>query len=153
LGKSRKSISGLLDIRPDYANIKVNGELVKKSPSEINIGDIIIVQPGERIPLDGVIDKGISTIDTSALTGESVPRDVSEGSSVLSGCININGLLNIKVTKKYSESTASKILELVENASIRKAKTEKCFSCKKEYYALDLNHPTGCPHCHRSFVD
>ncbi len=125
LGKSRKSISNLLDIKPDYANITVNGEIVRKDPSEINEGEIIVIQPGERVPLDGVVTKGYSTVDTSALTGESVPRDISEGSDVLSGCINLNGLISIRVTKKYSDSTASKILELVENASIRKAKTEK----------------------------
>lgn len=122
--KSKKSISDLMDIRPDYANVEINGEIVKKSPEEINIGEIIIVKAGEKIPLDGVITDGSAIIDTSALTGESVPQNLSVGNSVISGCINTNGLIKIKVDKIYSQSTVSKILELVEHASSKKAKAE-----------------------------
>lgn len=122
--KSKKSISDLMDIRPDYANVEINGEIVKKSPQEINIGETIIVKAGEKIPLDGVITDGSAIIDTSALTGESVPQNLSVGNSAISGCINTNGLIKIKVDKIYSQSTVSKILELVEHASSKKAKAE-----------------------------
>lgn len=122
--KSKKSISDLMDIRPDYANVEINGEIVKKSPQEINIGETIIVKAGEKIPLDGVITDGSAIIDTSALTGESVPQNLSVGNSAISGCINTNGLIKIKVDKVYSQSTVSKILELVEHASSKKAKAE-----------------------------
>lgn len=122
--KSKKSISDLMDIRPDYANVEINGEIVKKSPQEINIGEIIIVKTGEKIPLDGVITDGSAIIDTSVLTGESVPQNLSVGNSAISGCINTNGLIKIKVDKIYSQSTVSKILELVEHASSKKAKAE-----------------------------
>lgn len=122
--KSKKSISDLMDIRPDYANVEINGEIVKKSPEEINIGETIIVKAGEKIPLDGVITDGSAIIDTSALTGESVPQNLSVGDSAISGCINTNGLIKIKVDKIYSQSTVSKILELVEHASSKKAKAE-----------------------------
>lgn len=122
--KSKKSISDLMDIRPDYANVEINGEIVKKSPQEINIGETIIVKTGEKIPLDGVITDGSAIIDTSALTGESVPQNLSVGNSAISGCINTNGLIKIKVDKIYSQSTVSKILELVEHASSKKAKAE-----------------------------
>ncbi len=122
--KSKKSISDLMDIRPDYANVEINGEIVKKSPQEINIGETIIVKAGEKIPLDGVITDGSAIIDTSALTGESVPQNLSVGDSAISGCINTNGLIKIKVDKIYSQSTVSKILELVEHASSKKAKAE-----------------------------
>lgn len=122
--KSKKSISDLMDIRPDYANVEINGEIVKKSPEEINIGETIIVKTGEKIPLDGVITDGSAIIDTSALTGESVPQNLSVGDSAISGCINTNGLIKIKVDKIYSQSTVSKILELVEHASSKKAKAE-----------------------------
>lgn len=122
--KSKKSISDLMDIRPDYANVEINGEIVKKSPEEINIGETIIVKAGEKIPLDGVITDGSAIIDTSALTGESVPQNLSVGNSAISGCINTNGLIKIKVDKIYSQSTVSKILELVEHASSKKAKAE-----------------------------
>ncbi len=125
LDKSRKSISKLVDIKQDYANVDVNGELIKKDPHEINVGDIIYVKPGERIPLDGVIVDGSSSVDASALTGESMPKDMTKGDSVLSGCINLSGLLVIKVEKPYTDSNASKILELVEYASAKKARTEK----------------------------
>lgn len=122
--KSKKSISDLMDIRPDYANVEINGEIVKKPPQEINIGETIIVKAGEKIPLDGVITDGSAIIDTSALTGESVPQNLSVGNSAISGCINTNGLIKIKVDKIYSQSTVSKILELVEHASSKKAKAE-----------------------------
>lgn len=122
--KSKKSISDLMDIRPDYANVEINGEIVKKSPQEINIGETIIVKAGEKIPLDGVITDGSAIVDTSALTGESVPQNLSVGDSAISGCINTNGLIKIKVEKNYSQSTVSKILELVEHASSKKAKAE-----------------------------
>lgn len=122
--KSKKSISDLMDIRPDYANVEINGEIVKKSPEEINIGETIIVKAGEKIPLDGVITDGSAIIDTSALTGESVPQNLSVGNSAISGCINTNGLIKIKVDKIYSQSTVSKILELVEHASSKKTKAE-----------------------------
>lgn len=122
--KSKKSISDLMDIRPDYANVEINGEIVKKSPEEINIGETIIVKAGEKIPLDGVITDGSAIIDTSALTGESVPQNLSVENSAISGCINTNGLIKIKVDKIYSQSTVSKILELVEHASSKKAKAE-----------------------------
>ncbi len=123
--KSKKSIESLLNIKPDYANVKKNNEIIKVSPEEVNVGETIIVKPGERIPLDGTILNGSSMIDTSALTGESVPRSVKVQDEVLSGCINQNGLLEVKVTKKFKESTVSKMLELVQNASDKKAKTEK----------------------------
>ena len=112
--KSRKSIASLMDIRPDFANIKKNGSIEKVSPDKISIGDIIIVKPGEKVPLDGTIVDGNSILDTSALTGESVPREVSIGDEILSGSINQNGLIEIKVTKSFGESTVSKILDLVE---------------------------------------
>ena len=132
--KSRKSITSLMDIRPDFANIKKNGEIVKVDPDEVNIGDIIIVKPGEKVPLDGTIIDGNSMIDTSALTGESVPREVNTGDDILSGCINQNGVLEVKVTKKFGESTVSKILDLVENASSKKSKSENFISKFAKYY-------------------
>jgi Cd2+/Zn2+-exporting ATPase len=124
VAKSRKSIASLMDIRPDYANVKRGDELVKVDPDEVAIGDIIVVRAGEKIPLDGKVLDGNSMIDTSALTGESVPREAGVGSEVLSGCINVNGVLTIEVTKEFGESTVSKILDLVENASSKKANTE-----------------------------
>lgn len=131
---SRRSISDLMDIRPDFANIKVGNELIKVSPEMVNINDIIVVKPGERIPLDGIVIDGNSMIDTSSLTGESVLREVKKDSSVLSGFINKNGILSIEVTKIFSESTVSKILDLVENASNRKAPTEKFITKFSRYY-------------------
>ena len=125
VGQSRRSIANLMDIRPDYANVLRNDEIVKLSPEEVEIDEIIIIKAGERVPLDGIVTEGNSMLDTSALTGESLPREITVGSELLSGCININGLISAKVTKKYSESTVSKILELVENASSRKSKSEK----------------------------
>lgn len=129
VGKSRRNISELMDIRPDYANLEgENGELIKTDPDEVAVGTTIVVKPGEKIPIDGVITGGKSTLNTSALTGESVPRDVEEGDAVISGCININGLLKIRTTKEFGESTVSKILDLVENASSRKSKAENFIS-------------------------
>jgi Cd2+/Zn2+-exporting ATPase len=124
VNRSRKSISALMDIRPDYANVNVDGELKKMPVEDVKLGQIITVKPGEKIPLDGIVINGISTVDTSALTGESLPRDVNKGDEILSGCININGLLVVKVTKEFSESTVSKIIDLVENAASRKAHAE-----------------------------
>ena len=132
--KSRKSIASLMDIRPDFANIKKNGSIEKVSPDKISIGDIIIVKPGEKVPLDGTIVDGNSILDTSALTGESVPREVSIGDEILSGSINQNGLIEIKVTKSFGESTVSKILDLVENASSKKSKSENFISKFAKYY-------------------
>ena len=126
--KSRKNISELMDIRPDYANIERDGKLEKVSPDEVAVGSIIIVQPGEKVPLDGIITEGNSTLNTSALTGESLPRDAKEGDEIISGCININGVIKIRTTKEFGESTVSKILELVENSGARKSKSEKFIS-------------------------
>jgi len=126
--KSRKNISELMDIRPDYANIERDGKLEKVSPDEVTVGSIIIVQPGEKVPLDGIITEGSSTLNTSALTGESLPRDAKEGDEIVSGCININGVLKVRTTKEFGESTVSKILELVENSGARKSKSEKFIS-------------------------
>lgn len=134
VGKSRKSITDLMDIRPDYANVEKNGRLGKVDPEEVSIGDQIIVKPGEKIPLDGIVEKGESMLDTSALTGESVPRKAMKGDTVLSGCINKNGILTVKVTKEFGESTASKILDLVENASNKKAKAENFITKFAKYY-------------------
>ena len=124
VGKSRKSITGLMDIRPDSANLKTETGIVAVSPSEVHPGDLIIVRPGEKVPLDGVVIEGISSLNTSALTGESLPREIGQGDEILSGCVNINGLLTVKVTKAFGESTVSKILDLVENTAAKKAKTE-----------------------------
>ena len=132
--KSRKSIASLMDIRPDYANVYKNGELEKVNPSEVKIGDTIVVKPGEKIPLDGHIIEGKTTLDTKALTGESLPREVTEGEDVLSGCINLDGLIKIEVTKEYGESTVSKILDLVENASSKKSKSENFITKFAKYY-------------------
>ena len=132
--KSRKSISSLMDIRPDYANVERNGELQKVNPDDVKIGEIIIVKPGEKIPLDGNVVEGKSSLDTKALTGESLPRDVTEGEEVLSGCINLNGVIKIEVTKEYEESTVSKILDLVENASSKKSKSENFITKFAQYY-------------------
>ena len=134
VGKSRQSISDLMDIRPDYANVERDGKLEKVDPDDVSIGDYIVVKPGEKIPLDGIVIKGSSLVDTSALTGESVPREVKKGADILSGCINKTGLLTIKVTKEFDESTVSKILELVENASSKKAKAENFITKFARYY-------------------
>ncbi len=124
VGKSRRNISELMDIRPDYANIEVDGELTQVDPDEVEIGSVIIVQPGEKVPIDGVVVSGSSTLNTSALTGESLPRDIKEGEEVVSGSINLDGVLKIETTKEFGDSTVSKILELVENASSRKSRSE-----------------------------
>jgi Cd2+/Zn2+-exporting ATPase len=132
--KSRKSITDLMDIRPDFANVKKGDEVIKVSPQEVNADDIIIVKPGEKVPLDGIVIDGNSALDTSALTGESLPRDVEKGSEVLSGSINKNGLLSVRVTKSFSQSTVSKILNLVENASGSKSRTENFITKFAKYY-------------------
>lgn len=134
VSKSRKSIASLMDIRPDYANVERDGKLVQVDPDEVMIGDTIVVKPGERVPLDGTIIKGTSSLDTSALTGESMPRDVEPGMEVISGCINQTGILTIHTTKEFGESTVAKILDLVENASDKKGKTENFISRFTRYY-------------------
>lgn len=134
VGKSRRNISELMDIRPDYANIEKDGALEQVDPDEVEIGTIIVVQPGEKVPIDGVITEGTSTLNTSALTGESLPRDAKAGDEVISGCINMTGLLKIRTTKEFGESTVSKILELVENSSSRKSKSENFISKFAKYY-------------------
>jgi Cd2+/Zn2+-exporting ATPase len=134
VNRSRRSISDLMDIRPDYANLKVGDELVTVSPEGVKIGDMIVVKPGERVPLDGIVIEGKSMVDTSALTGESVPRDVQEGSEILGGVINQNGLLSVQVTKEFGESTVAKILDMVQNASSKKAPTEHFITKFARYY-------------------
>ena len=134
VGKSRRNISELMDIRPDYANIEKDGILEQVDPDEVEIGTIIVVQPGEKVPIDGVITEGTSTLNTSALTGESLPRDAKAGDEVISGCINMTGLLKIRTTKEFGESTVSKILELVENSSSRKSRSENFISKFAKYY-------------------
>ncbi|MDO5602844.1 MAG: heavy metal translocating P-type ATPase [Oscillospiraceae bacterium] len=134
VGRSRQSIASLMDIRPDYANLEQNGELIKTDPDEISVGQTIVVKAGEKIPLDGVVLEGASNIDTAALTGESLPRAVQPGDDVISGCINQNGLLRVRVTKAFGESTVSKILDLVENSSSKKAKAENFISKFARYY-------------------
>ena len=128
VGKSRRNISELMDIRPDYANIEKDGKLEQVDPDEVEIGSIIIVQPGEKVPIDGVVEEGNSSLNTSALTGESLPREAKVGDEIISGCINMTGVLKIKTTKEFGESTVSKILDLVENASSKKSKSEKFIS-------------------------
>ena len=134
VGKSRRNISELMDIRPDYANVEQDGKLEQVDPDEVEIGTIIVVQPGEKVPIDGVITEGTSTLNTSALTGESLPRNAKVGDEVISGCINMSGLLKIRTTKEFGESTVSKILELVENSSSRKSKSENFISKFAKYY-------------------
>ena len=134
VGKSRRNISDLMDIRPDYANIERDGEIEEVDPDEVEIGSIIVVKPGEKVPIDGVVIEGTTTLNTSALTGESVPRDASEGDEVISGCINMTGVLRIKTTKEFGESTVSKILDMVENASSRKSRSENFISKFAKYY-------------------
>ncbi len=135
VGKSRRNISALMDIRPDYANIEgENGSLEQVDPDEVEVGTVIVVQPGEKIPIDGVVVEGSSTLNTSALTGESVPREVETGGEVISGCVNISGLLRIRTTREFGESTVSKILDLVENSSMKKARTENFITKFARYY-------------------
>ena len=128
VGKSRRSISSLMDIRPDYANIEVDGRLEQVDPDEVETGTVIVVQPGEKVPIDGVVVDGTTTINTSALTGESLPRDVGVGEEIISGCINLSGLIKVRTTKPFGESTVSKILELVENSGSRKSHSEQFIS-------------------------
>ena len=134
VGKSRKSISALMDIAPDYANIERDGKLVQVDPAEVQVGDVIVVKPGERVPIDGFVVEGTSQLDTAALTGESIPRHVETGASVISGCVNMTGLLRIETTKPFGESTVSRILELVENASEKKARTENFITRFARWY-------------------
>ena len=124
VGKSRRNISALMDIRPDYANVERDGKLMRTDPDEVETGSVIVVQPGEKVPIDGIVTEGVSSLNTSALTGESLPRDVRAGDEIISGCINMTGVLRIRTTKEFGESTVSKILELVENSSSRKSKSE-----------------------------
>ena len=134
VGKSRRNISELMDIRPDYANIDADGNIEKVDPDEVEIGTVIIVKPGEKVPIDGIVEEGTSTLNTSALTGESLPRNVKEGDEIISGCINMSGVLKIKTTKEFGDSTVSKILDLVENASSKKSRSENFISRFARYY-------------------
>ena len=134
VGKSRRNISELMDIRPDYANIEKDGKLEKVDPDEVEVGSIIVVKPGEKIPIDGIVEYGTTTLNTAALTGESLPRDAKEGDEVISGCINMTGLIKIKTTKEFDESTVSKILELIEESSSRKSRSENFISKFAHYY-------------------
>ena len=134
VGESGRNITELMDIRPDYANIESDGQLEKVDPDEVEIGSIIVVQPGEKVPIDGIVVEGKSTLNTSALTGESVPREVATGEEIISGCINLSGLLKIQTTKEFGESTVSKILDLVENASSKKSRSENFISKFAHYY-------------------
>ena len=134
VGKSRQSVASLMDIRPDYANVEQDGELVQVDPDEVEVGDTIVIKAGERVPLDGVILEGRSTLDTAALTGESLPREVEAGDDVISGCVNLSGLLKVRVTKAFEESTVAKILDLVENATSKKAKAENFITRFARYY-------------------
>lgn len=135
VGKSRRNISALMDIRPDYANVEnEDGSLEQVDPEDVEVGTVIVVQPGEKIPIDGIVTEGVSTLNTSALTGESVPRDVAEGGEVISGCVNLSGLLRVRTTKEFGESTVSKILDLVENSSMKKARTENFITKFARYY-------------------
>ena len=145
VGKSRRNISALMDIRPDYANIERDGQLEKVDPDEVEIGSVIVVQPGEKVPLDGVILSGASSLNTSALTGESLPRDAKAGDEVISGCINMTGVLRIQTTKAFGESTVSKILELVEDSSSHKSKSENFISKFARVYTPCLLYTSPSP--------
>ena len=134
VGKSRKNITALMDIRPDYANVEQDGELVQVDPDEVEPGTIITVQPGEKVPIDGVIVEGTSTLNTSALTGESLPREAEEGDEVISGCVNMSGVIRMRTTKEFGESTVSKILDLVENSSMKKSRSENFITRFARYY-------------------
>lgn len=134
VGKSRRNITELMDIRPDYANIENDGKLEKVDPDEVEVGSVIVVQPGEKVPIDGVIVEGNSSLNTSALTGESLPRSAKAGDEIISGCINMTGVLKIKTTKEFDESTVSKILELIEESSSRKSRSENFISKFAHYY-------------------
>ena len=139
VGKSRRNISELMDIRPDYANIEKDGKLEKVDPDEVEVGSIIVVKPGEKIPIDGIVEYGTTTLNTAALTGESLPRDAKEGDEVISGCINMTGLIKIKTTKEFGDSTVSKILDLVENSSSKISRSENFITKIARYYT-----PAGC---------
>ena len=157
VGKSRQSIAALMDIRPDYANIERDGRLEEADPEDVAVGDTIVVKPGERIPLDGVVLEGASSLDTAALTGEAAPRDVRVGDSVISGCVNQTGLLRITVTKPYGESTVAKILDLVENASEKKSTSENFITRFARYYTPAWSSPPFCcspspPFCWRCWT-
>ena len=134
VGKSRRNISELMDIRPDYANIEKDGKLEKVDPDEVEVGSIIVVKPGEKIPIDGIVEYGTTTLNTAALTGESLPRDAKEGDEVISGCINMTWLIKIKTTKEFGDSTVSKILDLVENSSSKKSRSENFITKFARYY-------------------
>ncbi|MEA4932423.1 MAG: HAD-IC family P-type ATPase, partial [Lawsonibacter sp.] len=134
VARSRQSIASMMDIRPDYANVEREGSLVQIDPDEVAVGDTIVIKPGERVPLDGVVEEGTSTLDTAALTGESLPRDVAAGQDVISGCINLSGLLRVRVSKPFGESTVAKILDLVENSAAKKAKAENFITKFARYY-------------------
>ncbi len=134
VGKSRKNITELMDIRPDYANIEQDGKLVQVDPDEVEIGTVIVVQPGEKVPIDGVVTQGASSLNTSALTGESLPREVKAGDEVISGCVNLSGVLYVKTSKEFGESTVSKILDLVENSSMKKSRSENFITRFAKYY-------------------
>lgn len=134
VGKSRKNISALMDIRPDYANVEIDGKVEQVDPDEVSVGSVILVKPGEKVPIDGIVLEGNSSLNTSALTGESVPREVAPGEEIISGCINLSGVLKIRTTKEFGESTVSKILDLVENASSRKSRSEAFISRFAKYY-------------------
>ena len=149
VGRSRRNITQLMDIRPDYANIEVDGTLERVDPSDVEVGSVIVVQPGEKVPVDGLVIEGTSSLDTSALTGESLPREVGQGDELISGCINISGVLRVRTTKEFGESTVSKILDLVENASSRKSRSED-FISKFARPGHQLPLCTG--HIHTAFV-
>lgn len=134
VGKSRKNITALMDIRPDYANVEQDGELVQVDPDEVAVGTVIVVQPGEKIPIDGVVTEGVSSLNTSALTGESLPREAAAGDEVISGCVNMSGVLRIRTTREFGESTVSKILDLVENSSMKKSRSENFITRFARYY-------------------
>ena len=146
VGKSRRNITELMDIRPDYANIENDGKLEKVDPDEVEVGSVIVVQPGEKVPIDGVIVEGNSSLNTSALTGESLPRSAKAGDEIISGCINMTGVLKIKTTKEFDESTVSKILELIEESSSRKSRSENFISKFARYpYTNNPIKSTGIP--------
>ena len=134
VGKSRKNITALMDIRPDYANIEKDGKLEQVDPDDVQIGTVIVVQPGEKVPIDGKVVEGSSSLNTSALTGESVPREVHVGDEIISGCVNLNGLIKIETSKEFGESTVSKILDLVENSSMKKSRSENFITRFAKYY-------------------
>ena len=134
VGRSRKNISELMDIRPDYANVEIDGKIVKSDPDDVETGTEIIVNPGERVPIDGVITYGSTTLDTRALTGESVPREAVTGDEIVSGAVNLSGMIRVKTTKEFGDSTASKILDLVENSSMKKSKSENFITKFAKYY-------------------